>query len=385
MRCRKSLVIFLVLVVCMFICIGCGNTKESSNKENTTLKDSVAWEDSSKKIEDFKKLSVSGYPDKPIGDTVAGQFSVNRWQYGREEKEEYLLCSYVHEDEEYTLIFYKDTYENVNIAEYYIEQQPQDRETIKKITKEIFGDKEPSSEQTEETEDETSPQKSFILSDSQKYKADDSNVEAVLNISVTNDSQIQVDMNISNHTYDVTYSGEILSPETAQITLDAGEKINFVWENENKLKVSPVNGFTDESISMMRLMCECLNGVTYVSEDASTVNQSFSAQYMPADGHYYNSTNGGFPHTCEIRVNRIDDRSFSFSIWDDEKCDGNPKMIFKEHTAEFDSADATTAVFYGQQYTLYFDCSSYGIITLSGFDAATGLGNTFYNMAITNN
>ena len=277
MRCRKNLILFLVLIVCMFICTGCGNPKENSNnKEKIMLKDSVAWEDNGKEIENFKKLSVSGYPDKPIGDTVAGQFSVNRWQYGREEKEEYLLCSYVYEDEEYTLIFYKDTYENVNIAEYYIGQQPQDRETIKKITKEIFGDRDPSSDQTEETE--ISTQKSFILSGSQKYKADDSNVEAVFDISVINDSQIQVDMNISNHTYDVTYSGEILSPETAQITLDAGEKINFVWENENKLEVSPVNGFTDESISMMRLMCECLNGVTYVSEDASTVNQPFSAQ-----------------------------------------------------------------------------------------------------------
>ena len=74
---------------------------------------------------------------------------MNKWQYGYSEKEEYLLCSYVKEEKEVILIFYKDSYENVNIAEYYVEKEKQSKEEITKVTEEIFGEKEFSSERTE--------------------------------------------------------------------------------------------------------------------------------------------------------------------------------------------------------------------------------------------
>ncbi len=100
-------------------------------KEERSLLEAVSWQDDSKKIEAFKKLSISAYPDKPIGENVSSEFSVNKWQYGASEKEEYLLCSYVKEEEEIILIFYKDSYENVNIAEYYVEKDKHSKEEIK--------------------------------------------------------------------------------------------------------------------------------------------------------------------------------------------------------------------------------------------------------------
>lgn len=119
----------------------------------------------------------------------------------------------------------------------------------------------------------------------------------------------------------------------------------------------------------------------------STVNQTvdtdFSAVNMPVDGTYINSTNGGFPNTCEIRVAKESNNSFRFSIWQviDENGNGTNNLIFMENIAVFDSADAATAVFRGQTYTVYFDCSNLYNIKLSGFDQATSISNNFLNMS----
>ena len=107
---------------------GCSTSKEENKEESekeSGLLETVEWQDDSKKIEEFKKYSISAYPNKPIGETVSSQFSVNKWQYGYSEKEVYLLCSYVEEEKEVILIFYKDSYENVNVAEYYVEKEKQ--------------------------------------------------------------------------------------------------------------------------------------------------------------------------------------------------------------------------------------------------------------------
>lgn len=122
------------------------------------------------------------------------------------------------------------------------------------------------------------------------------------------------------------------------------------------------------------------------SQDPGTdqaVDSSFIASYMPVDGTFINSTNGGFPNTCEIKVAKENDNSFRFSIWQviDENGNGTNNMIFMENIAVFDSADSTIAVFRGQTYTVYFDCSEPYYIKLSGFDQATSISNNFLNMA----
>lgn len=116
---RKYLkgILLILMVMLIGVLAGCSNSKEENKKETEkkiSLLETVEWQDDSKKIEEFKKCSISSYPDKPIGETVSSQFSVNKWQYGYSEKEEYLLCSYVKEEKEVILIFYKDSYENVN-------------------------------------------------------------------------------------------------------------------------------------------------------------------------------------------------------------------------------------------------------------------------------
>lgn len=122
------------------------------------------------------------------------------------------------------------------------------------------------------------------------------------------------------------------------------------------------------------------------SQDSTTdqaIDNNFIASYLPVDGTYVNSTNGGLPNSCEIKVTKESDNSFRFSIWQiiDENGNGTNKIIFMENIAVFDSPDATTAVFRGQTYTVYFDCSEPFHIYLSGFDQATSLSNRFLNMA----
>lgn len=112
-------------------------------------------------------------------------------------------------------------------------------------------------------------------------------------------------------------------------------------------------------------------------------NNDFVASYMPSDGTYINSTNGGFPNTCEIRVTKVSNNSFKFSIWQviDENRNGVNKIIFMENVAVFDSPESTNAVFRGQTYTIQLDCRTPYNIVLSGFDQATSLSNNFLNMS----
>lgn len=105
------------------------------------------------------------------------------------------------------------------------------------------------------------------------------------------------------------------------------------------------------------------------ADDRSTAQ--ISSSYMPVNGIYNNGSDGSH----EIRITGINSSSFKFSIYE-----GNGKQIFKEHTAVFEEQNGTTAVYRGQNYTLYFDCSEYATITLTGFEEAIDPStNTFWN------
>lgn len=118
------------------------------------------------------------------------------------------------------------------------------------------------------------------------------------------------------------------------------------------------------------------------SDSELPTTSSFVASNMPADGIYINSTNGGFPHTCEIRIRKNDEHSFFFSIWEviDENREASNNMIFMENIATFDSPDSTIATFYGQTYTVSFECTQSYEVTLSGFEPAVICGDSFLNI-----
>lgn len=102
--------------------------------------------------------------------------------------------------------------------------------------------------------------------------------------------------------------------------------------------------------------------------------QEVSSEYVPVSGYYTNGSSGDFRY---INISSIDDGSFRFSIHDGE----SGETVFKSHVASFEQPNGTTAVYHGQSYTLYFDCSSYGIVTVSGFSGGPS-GNTYWNTDI---
>lgn len=117
------------------------------------------------------------------------------------------------------------------------------------------------------------------------------------------------------------------------------------------------------------------------AEDANTQQEqdttsSVSSSYLPVNGTYSNGSDGDFHY---IQISAIDQSSFSFSIYEGM----SSQLVFKQHTAVFEEQDATTAVYRGEGYTLYFDCSEYATITLTGFEEVISSSwNTFWNSEV---
>lgn len=281
----KIIGIIIMITAIIAIIVGFGywkstqsNSKNDQNEvvntqdENLTLKDRVIWKDSSKEVEAFKKLSITAYPDKPIGEAFSKEYSVNEWKYGRDGNEEYLLCNYTFEKKEATIIFYKDTYENVNIAEYYIGNQKQDKKSIEKESKALFEKKsEPTTEKptTEKTttESQTTEEIKFQGRTDVPYEIEDQDLDCIIEIQVSGNQNVTVNMAIADSYDDLSFSGKVISNDTIQVTLEAGEKINFIWSGKDSFVTVPKSGFEDETIQMMRLMCECLNNQSYIIAD----------------------------------------------------------------------------------------------------------------------
>lgn len=230
----------------------------------------------------------------------------------------------------------------------------------------------------------------FIIKDTAAYTIDDSALNASITVSPIDDKQVKVDINLAQTAQAFSYTGEIISPTMAEILLDGGNRVNLVWSDQSHLKAVPVYGyFSEENLSEMKLLCDSLNNKPYTATADPAGNQpepSRVAVNMPANGTYYNSTNGGLPNTCDIRVYKNDDLSFKFSIWEHIDGEGRPsnKILLSENTAFFEDKNDTTAVYQGEGYTITFDCSVFRQIKVSGFDEALKLGDTFTHTAITN-
>lgn len=380
---RKSGYLLIAIVLIMLLCMGiCGwiylqktEPKDEKDKEITetqevtSLDEKVKWVDDSKDIGTLKNRSLFAYPSRAIGEVIVGDYSVNEWKSGELEGKKYLRCSYTYDGKKYRMVFREKSDESMEIAEYYIQGKIQGADEIQKACDVMF-----------KVEEEVPIQ--FIGRVDEPYENDSPEYDAYMEIDISNPEKVSIDLNISDIPYG-TFYGKIISENLIQFTLDGGEKVNLQWKDEAHFLATPVKGFTDESIQMVNLMCTCLNNHSYTltSQRKERIPEIY-AMYMPANGAYCNSMDGGFPHTCEIRVKQINNSTFSFSIWEviDENGNETNNMIFKEHTAVFESDNSTTAIYYGKQYTLYFDCSIYGEIMLDGFDTATQMGNTFYNI-----
>ena len=94
--------------------------------------------------------------------------------------------------------------------------------------------------------------------------------------------------------------------------------------------------------------------------------ESVASDYLPPSGYY---TNGGGDEAVSMSISAIDAGSFSFSL--SNGISG---------TANFEQSGSSSAVYRGNS-TLYFDCSSHGVITVNGIDGGVA-GNTFWNTDI---
>lgn len=161
----KKKVVIISITVLLIVCIGAfiylwysqGERKEKEAKPQnveevkpSTLREGLKWEYNSEKVEAFKKEHISGYPDSTIGDALKGDYSVSSWKYASRDAHEYLMCNYSYEEQNYMLVFYRDSYDNVNVAEYYLKDELQEKSITDETVKKIFTLEEPTEEDKEE-------------------------------------------------------------------------------------------------------------------------------------------------------------------------------------------------------------------------------------------
>jgi len=104
----------------------------------------------------------------------------------------------------------------------------------------------------------------------------------------------------------------------------------------------------------------------YYTNGDEPAQESVASDYLPPSGYY---TNGGGDEAVSMSISAIDAGSFSFSL--SNGISG---------TANFEQSGSSSAVYRGNS-TLYFDCSSHGVITVNGIDGGVA-GNTFWNTDI---
>lgn len=261
----------LIIVMLAFMLIGC-SSKTENKKTDGTLKETIEWKDDTKNINKFKKYSISSYPDITIGEAIKDKDS-EKWEYGKSEKEEYLMCTFKEDKDKNIVIFYKDTYENVNIAEYYVNSKKQKKSKIEEFEKKYF----------------------------------------------VKEEEINTDNNSSE----------------------------------------PVQNET--------------------TTQSNSLKGAFEANYMPPEGDYYNSPDGGWPNMCMISIKKTSPNSFQFTIWKvfDENGNSCHIKIFNEHEAIFESYDSRSAIYRGNQYTVYFYCDYFNSFNISGFPPAEQAGDLY--------
>lgn len=394
---RKYLKGILMILTVMLIGVlaGCSNSQKENEEESEKkigLLETVEWQDDSKKIEEFKKCSISAYSNKPIGETVSSQFSVNKWQYGYSEKEEYLLCSYVKEEKEVILIFYKDSYENVNIAEYYVEEEKQSKEEITKVTEEIFGEKEFSSKRTgffsngkwaiEISKFDVANKKIEYYSywwnfEKEQMEQSETDVKTldILDVDTMGNSDYSIEWNGIDSFKMEKYDCELLfNNDTIGSREGRSEEFWNSGMGEFKRIEKPKNIPISEFESAQEPSSQ---------ENEESENQRIVLPQVPPAGTYWEADCSPLYARYYIEISNTQDNSFDFEIYQAQTFNqyeeaSDYKLVFKKHTATF--TDAYHAVYEGQQYTLHFECgTNTGYITISGFSEVIPDGSQLCN------
>lgn len=319
-------------------------------KEPESIKDAVQWYDDEVVITALKGRKLVQYPNRQLGDVLESMFHEIEWKYGSKDNTQYLYCSYFIDNVKIELIF-KDNEDNeVTLEEYYKNNEAQDKNSIKEFCDDTF------------TNVEESEQLEFIGVIDQIYKIEDNKYPAEITVSNQEGNWVDVNINISDGIYDITYYGMITSDSIIQISLDGGERINLMWDDETTFHAVPADGFSDDSIRMMKMLCECLNNKTY-----SAVQEQKSVQAVqPPDGKYWQGDTPPVYANYYVELSNVTADGFDFVIYGFQEASQDYSVVFMPHTAVY--TDTYTAVYYGQQYTLTFNWQELGYLTVEGFE-----------------
>lgn len=124
-----------LIIVLSMVLMACSNVVKDT--DNLSLIERISWIDDSKEVESFKKETLTAYEDVTIGEGMASE-TIEEWKYGIEDNNTYLMCKYSVDKKKEIIIFYKDNYDNINIAEYYIDDTKQDKDVIKAFAEKYF-------------------------------------------------------------------------------------------------------------------------------------------------------------------------------------------------------------------------------------------------------
>lgn len=377
--------------------------KEEQDEERQTdvvdsnLRDSIEWKEDKEKIEVFKTLSVNEYPETTIGEVFAENYTVNKWQYGIDNNVQYLLCNYVDNDLSYVMIFYQDIYENVNIAEYYVDGEKQDKETLKVASEEIFKAKKFSEKRVGFfTNGKWAMEITSVDSENNKieyysYWWDFTNERMEQSETDVKSLEILGPDTMGNEDYTIQWNGldsftmkkydcELLFNNN---TIGSREgRSEEVWESgigEFKRAEKPEN----IPISDLEIIDEPKEETTTGGTDTSQANDFIRLPQVPPDGIYWEGNCPPAYAKYYVEVSNTQDDRFDFKIYQAQSVDADGwtsdfQLVFKQHTAIF--TDAYHAVYEGKQYTLYFECgSNLGYMTISGFSEVIPDGSELYN------
>lgn len=337
---------------------------ENTVEETTSMEESSVfvdeWKYDGAKIESFKKLFLNSYPSKTIGDALVN-YDVSDWKFKEEDGKKYLRCEFTYENVPYCFVFYVDEYDNVNIAELLIRGEKQGKDKLVEISELLFKKEEPTDALFSE---------SRIGYFSNGYWAMDvKSIDYATNTIIYDGYEYafsEIEPACRNQT------GVIIDANTLDIY-----GVTIHWEGD---------GFTitnGEDAMIMSSMAGSSHDVEHGAGEYKRVekpqpsitqeNPNNLTTYFPVVGDY---NTGYIGEVSTIRISKVDDKSFVFSIYKYYEGEGE-KLIFREHVATFEG-DVPMAVYRGNEYTLYFDCSSYGTITLYGFEEV-GEGTQFWN------
>lgn len=371
---KKRVGLLAFLLFCTGLAVGCGQKKETGSTDIDSQVEEIKkqeWQDSSGEVEAFKKLSLTAYPGRTIGEALAGEYDVKEWKYKEEENKKFLKCSYTYQEKERSLVFYQDEYDNVNVAEYFIGDEKQSQEEIKKCCEDLFS--QPVSETAEAETSSVFPE-SRVGYYSNGYWAMD--LKSIDNASGT----------VRYDGYEYGFSatepacwdqeGKIVDANTLEI-YDATIKWDgdsfSISNEEDAMIMSSMAGRSHDTAHGAGTYTKSERPKADDSRQISGVTKAIELYAGEYNDYRSFGDNPACPENpCRIVISGVTDTSFTFKIEQWDPSAGTFNLIFKEHTAVF-TGDGSAAVYNGKQYTLNFTFPDITTIEVSGFDATEGI------------